>query len=176
MDGGEEVSGELIEARGDTSEVLELAEEALDEVALPIDLGIDGSLDLSVPLGGNAGHTACCRDQINDGAGIVSPVSDENLGRWQTGDQVGDGCLVGSLSGREHDADGQAILIDQGIDLGAQSSTRTADGVIRAPFLPPAACWWARMMELSIRCIDCGEAAARASNTRSHTPAFDQRL
>jgi hypothetical protein len=30
-DGGAEVSGEFVEARGDTAEVLELAEEALDE-------------------------------------------------------------------------------------------------------------------------------------------------
>jgi hypothetical protein len=27
------------------------------------------------------------------------------------------------------------------MDLGAQSSTRATDGVIVAPFLPPAACW-----------------------------------
>jgi hypothetical protein len=27
------------------------------------------------------------------------------------------------------------------MDFAGQSSTRTADGVIRAPFLPPAACW-----------------------------------
>jgi hypothetical protein len=27
------------------------------------------------------------------------------------------------------------------MDLGAQPSARTTDGVIRAPFLPPAACW-----------------------------------
>lgn len=176
MDGSEEVSCEFVEACSDASEVFELAEETLDEIALSVDLGVDGSLDLSVPLSGDAGDPACSRDQIDDGAGIVSPVCHKNL-RWrQSGDQVGNGGLVGGLSGRKHNADGQAILIDQSIDLGAQSSTRTADGVIRAPFLPPAACWWARMMELSIRCIDCGEAAARASNTRSQTPAFDHRL
>jgi hypothetical protein len=27
------------------------------------------------------------------------------------------------------------------MDLRGQPSTRSADGVIRAPFLPPAACW-----------------------------------
>jgi len=45
------------------------------------------------------------------------------------------------LSGRQQEPDRQAILVDDGVDLGAQSSTRTADGVIFAPFLPPAACW-----------------------------------
>jgi hypothetical protein len=45
------------------------------------------------------------------------------------------------LAGRQDDTDGQANRIYHGVDLGAQSSTRTTDGVIRAPFLPPAACW-----------------------------------
>jgi hypothetical protein len=32
------------------------------------------------------------------------------------------------------------VGIDDGVDLGAQSSTRTANGVILAPFFPPPAC------------------------------------
>jgi hypothetical protein len=42
---------------------------------------------------------------------------------------------------REHNPHRHSGLIDHRVDLGAQSSTRAADGVIRAPFLPPAACW-----------------------------------
>jgi hypothetical protein len=44
------------------------------------------------------------------------------------------------LAGREQQADGQAAGVDHDMDFAAQSSTRTADGVIRAPFFPPAAC------------------------------------
>jgi hypothetical protein len=44
------------------------------------------------------------------------------------------------LAGRQDEPDRQSVGIDDGMDLRAQSSTRTADGVIRAPFLPPAAC------------------------------------
>ena len=36
--------------------------------------------------------------------------------------------------------DRKAVAIDNGMDFCAQSATRTADGVIRAPFFPPAAC------------------------------------
>ena len=54
--------------------------------------------------------------------------------------QVGHRRLVGRLARREHHAHRQSASADHGIDLGAQSATRTADGVIRAPFLPPAAC------------------------------------
>jgi hypothetical protein len=45
------------------------------------------------------------------------------------------------LTLRKHNPYRHSLLIDHRVDLGAQSSTRTADGVIRAPFLPPAACW-----------------------------------
>jgi hypothetical protein len=48
--------------------------------------------------------------------------------------------LVGGLAGRQNQTHGQAVAIDDGMDFCAQSSTRTANGVIRAPFFPPAAC------------------------------------
>jgi hypothetical protein len=41
---------------------------------------------------------------------------------------------------RQNKVHRQAALINGGMYLGCQSSTRTANGVIRAPFLPPAAC------------------------------------
>jgi hypothetical protein len=40
----------------------------------------------------------------------------------------------------EYQLDRQSVLIDHRMDFGAQSSTRTANGVIRTPFFPPAAC------------------------------------
>jgi hypothetical protein len=44
------------------------------------------------------------------------------------------------LTGREDQANGQSALVDDRIDLGAQSTTRATDGVIRTPFFAPAAC------------------------------------
>ena len=122
------------------------------------------------------GHPALGSDEIKDGLGIVASIGDERLGRRQSFDERRDRGLVGGLAGGEHDPQRQAVLIDHDVDLGAQSSTRTADGVIFAPLLPPAACWWARTMELSIRCSDWGEAADNASKIRSQTPALAQRL
>ena len=71
---------------------------------------------------------------------VVATVGDHVAGRLQALDQLGHGGLVGGLAGRQHQRTGSPRLIDHGVDLGAQSSTRTADGVIRTPFLPPAAC------------------------------------
>jgi len=174
--GRQEVSGELVEAGGDASEVLELVEEALDEVALPVEIGIDRSLDLDVALCGDMGLPTSGADQVDQRSRVVPAICDEGFGRRQGLDQARCHGLVGSLAGREQQSDRQSLFVDNGVDLGAQSSTRTANGVIRTPFLPPAACWWARTIELSMNCSDCGERAARASKMCSHTPALAQRL
>ena len=116
------------------------------------------------------------RDEIDQILPIVATVTDKGAGGRQAVEQRGRGGLVRRLSGAQQKPDRQAALIHDGMDLGAQSATRTANGVIRAPFLPPAACWWARMMELSINCRDCGDCAASVSNICSQTPAFAQRL
>jgi hypothetical protein len=48
--------------------------------------------------------------------------------------------LIVRLPRGQNDADRQSIVAHDGVDLGAQSPTRETDGVILAPFLPPAAC------------------------------------
>lgn len=44
-EGAKEIARELVEAGGDASEVLELAEEALDQIALSVDAAVDRSVD-----------------------------------------------------------------------------------------------------------------------------------
>lgn len=75
------------------------------------------------------------------GVAVVAAIGDGGLGGRQAVKQRGHGGLVGCLSRGDEQPHRQALLVDHGMDLGAQSATRTADGVIRTPFLPPAACW-----------------------------------
>lgn len=156
--------------------MLEFAEVTFDDIAFLIEHRIDCALDFAIPLCGNVSVSTTLADQIHNGLSIVTAVSHKGLGRFETVDQCLDSCLVRCLAGRKGNPQRQSILIDQSIDLGAQSSTRPADGVIRTPFFPPAACWWARMIELSIRCIALGEADDKVLNTRTQTPALAQRL
>ena len=150
-DGGEEVSCELVIAGGDAPEVLEFVEEALDEVALAVELGIDRAANPYVALGWDMGPSAAGLDDLDDGTGGVSAVGDHVARQTEAIEQLRGGGLVGRLAGGEHEADREAACVDDDMDLGAQSSTRTADGVIRAPLFPPAACWCARTIEGSIR-------------------------
>jgi len=120
--------------------VFELAEEALEQIAVAVEVWIDRSLDLAVALGGDMSLATALADQIDQ------MLREHHGSRTQTFEQSGRGSLVGCLPRREGETDRQSALIDDDMDLAGQSSPRTADGVIRAPFLPPAACWWARTM------------------------------
>ena len=90
-------------------------------------------------------------EQFEDGFGVVAAIGDGVAGRPEAVDERRHGGLVGGLAWAQNQLDGQSAGVDDGVDLRAQSSTRTTDGVIRGPFFPPAACWCARTMEESIR-------------------------
>ncbi len=139
-DCGEEVSCELVISGGDSPDVLEFVEEALDEVALAVERGIDRALGLAIPLCRDVGPGAVVGDEFDDGFGVIAPVGDGVARGREAVDQRRHGGLVGRLAGGQQEAQRQTAGVDDDVDLAAQSSTRTANGVIRAPFIPLAAC------------------------------------
>ena len=149
--GCEEVSRELVVTGCDSSEMFDFVEEALDEIAQPVEVGIDRPLMFAVALGGNVRLRSMLGDHMKDCCGVVPFVGDDISRQRHAIDQRRERRLVGGLAGGEQEPDRQAVSIDDGVDLCAQSSTRTTDGVIRAPLFPPAACWWARTIEESMR-------------------------
>lgn len=165
----------FLEAGCDAAELLELAEEPLDLVALPVEVWRNAALLTHAALGRDVGLAAARGDPFDQRQAVVAAICNHGAGR-QCVQQDRGYCLVRGLSRRDVETDRQAILINDGMDLGAQSATRTANGVILAPFFPPAACWWARTMELSINCSDCGDRCASSSNTFNQIPRLAQRL
>ena len=139
-DGGEEVPREFVISRGDAPEVFDFVEEALNEIALPVDVEIDRPDDLHVALAGDMSGRSARGEQLDDGSSAVTAVGDGIASRSQAVDQAGQGRLVRCLSGRQQKPDCQPSMIHHRMDLGGQPSTRTANGVIRTPFFPPAAC------------------------------------
>lgn len=175
-DGGEIGDGEFLEAGGDAAEVFELVEVSLDQVALAIDCPVDGTLNLPIALGRNMCCSTARFDPLDQCDCVIPTVRHHMRGVPQAVDECGGGGLVAGLSGADRQSDRQTCLIHDRVDLGAQSATRTTDGVIRAPFFPPAACWWARMIELSMNAMDSGDLAAKALKTFTQTPALAHRL
>lgn len=118
-DGGEECDSELLEAGGDASEVFELVEVSLDEVALAVDCTIHGALYFPVPLCRDMGLGAAGIDPLDQRHRIIATVS-HDLGRaGETVDQGRRGGLVAGLSGADRQADRQARLVHNRMDLGA---------------------------------------------------------
>ena len=135
----------------DASEVLELVEEAFDVVALAVQVMGCGAPLPAIPLGRDVGARAMVGNELEDGAGVIAAVGDGVPGRLKAVKEGRHGSLVGGLARGDHEAARQAKAVDDDVDFGAQPASRASDGVIRTPFFPPAACWWARTTEESRR-------------------------
>mgnify|MGYP000992864359 CR=1 FL=1 len=136
---GQEVSGELVVSGCDPPEMLQFVEEPFDEVAQSVKRAVDGALDASVAGRGDVTTATVASDQVEDGHGVVASVGDY-VAEPSSLQEGGYGGLIGRLSLRQNDPHRQPATVDQSVDLRGQSTTRTTDGVIRAPFFPPAAC------------------------------------
>ena len=67
--------------------MFEFAEVSFDQIALAIDVAVDGSLDFAVALCGDVSDSAHCLDLLDEGAGIVAAVSDHVADAFQAGDK-----------------------------------------------------------------------------------------
>lgn len=176
MDCSEEVGCGFKVSGCDASEVFEAVEEALDHVALSVEFGIDGADDADIALTGDVGRRTGCLYGFGHVAPEVAAVGNHIAAQPERPDQFGRRSLVGGLPRSEYEADGQPASVNNGMDLGGQSPTGATDGVIRAPLLPPAACWWARTIEESRRCRLSGETSLSRSKMRSQMPCLAHRL
>jgi len=104
-DSGKEVSCELVVSGGDGSEVFDPVEEALDEVALSINLGVDRTLDLAVALGRDVRSRAVLDDEIEDGAGVIAAIGDGVVCWSKAVEERLNGSLVGGLTRDDLEAD-----------------------------------------------------------------------
>lgn len=103
--------------------MFEFVEEALDTIALLVELGVVGALKLAVALGRDDDLGAAFGDPIDKVVGVISLVSDSSIG-VDTVDQVmGQGDVV-ALLGRGDQANWKAKGLGGGMDLGAQAAAR----------------------------------------------------
>ena len=140
MDSGEEVSGSLLVAGGDGSEMFESIEEALDEIAFGVEGEVAFAERFAVGLGRDHRHDAAHGQSFDEAVGVVTFVGDEGV-RLDFGEErFGLGDVVDLTAGQ---ADRQRIAerVDNGVDLGRQSAARSPDRFLAAIFLSaPALC------------------------------------
>jgi hypothetical protein len=139
MDAGEKVSGELVVARCDGAKVLEFVEEALDEVALAIESEVARQRDRAAGMGGNDRRDLPVGEGLDEGIGVVGLVTDQSrwIGILEQGLCTSE---VADLARRKHQLDGIAQGIDERVNFGAQSATRSADRLLAVFLRAPALC------------------------------------
>src|SRR6478609_6540540 len=163
----------LVGAHGNTLELLELAEEVLDQMAPFVHFGVD------LERGGAARmlrdhHLGAAPVEIGDDVVAVEGcVGDEGV-ELKTLDQRRDPECVEALSGQQHKADEIAQGIGEGQDLGRHAALGAADGLARSPPFAPCPWRWTLTMVASTMAYSMSGSSETASNRRSKTPALAQ--
>ena len=60
--------------------MFEFAEVALDEIALAVELSINGTLNLSVALGWDVGFAATVSNEVDDGLCVIAAIGNQGAG------------------------------------------------------------------------------------------------
>ena len=115
-DGGKESVGELIVAGGESAVLLELVEEALDEIALTVEGEIGFARLATIGFRGDDGCDATLLERLDQRVGVITLIGEKGFGldlveqRHRLRD-------IGRLARRERQRHGVAERIDNGVDL-----------------------------------------------------------
>jgi hypothetical protein len=140
LDHGEEVGGELVVAGSDAAEVLQLREEALDQVALAVEALAEAGFPAPVALGRDVGRGALVLDQLADAIGVVGLIRQHDGSRDEMVEQrVGD-LPVMRLPCRQAEPDREPLRVDDDVDLGREPAPGATETVICTPLFAVAAC------------------------------------
>ena len=150
MDHRKEVFGEFVVTGGDATEVLELAEEALDQVALAIEDLAEAGLPFAIGFGRNVRHRALRLDQVADAVGVIGFVGQDNGAGIEAIQQPIRRRSVMRLTCCQAEPDRQPLRIDKRVDPGRETTSGATEAEIQIPLFAVAACWCARTEVLSI--------------------------
>src|SRR4051812_20430621 len=153
---------------------VQLGEGVLDEVAPAVHVAVEVEGGSPVSLGrDHRGGTAIVKVR-------PEPVRIERFVAEQSPegdalDQRPHADTVVVLAGQQDEARQVTKGIDKGDDLGRQTATRAAHGLVPGPPFAPLAFWWAVTMVPSTRAYSKSGSSDRHSKTRAKTPPFTQR-
>jgi hypothetical protein len=98
--------------------VFDLAEEPLDQIALTIDAPVYRTVYQALAGRGDMSFGSAGSDQVEQRIGVISAIGDD-VTAFEAGEQEWCRAQVVVLSGGQHQAHWQAVLIDQSVYLGA---------------------------------------------------------
>ncbi len=123
--------------------MLELVEEALDQIALPVGLRTEPRPDDPVLERADVGTRPLLVEFLTDGIAVVAAVGEQHCSLADTIEHVLGRLAIVGLTGREFQLDWQAVAVHECVDLGRIPAAGTAHAIAEPPLLSPlAACWW----------------------------------
>ncbi len=130
---------ETVISSGDSAEVLEAAEHALDGIALAVEDGREAVLPAPVGFGWDVRRGPFAFDLSTDGIAVIGFVAMQDIGfRHQLQEGVGRRA-IGHLAAGQEEGDRAASAVGQGVDLGGAPASGAAYGLAEFPPLPPEA-------------------------------------
>ena len=120
---------ETVVSCGNSSEVLEAPEHALDGVAVAVEIGREAIPPATVDLGWDVGCGALALDLATDGIAVIALVAMQDFG----------GGAVGDLATGQQERDRAAEAIGRRMDFRRPSAAGTADRLRELPPLAPEA-------------------------------------
>jgi len=141
---------EAVVSGGDSAEVLETAEHALDGVAPPVEDGRKAVLPPPIGFGRNVRRGALGLDFSTEGIAVIAFVAMKDVGfRHEVQQGVGRRA-IGHLAAGQEKGDRAALTVGQGVDLGGAPAPGAAYGLTEFPPFPPEAQRWALTADESI--------------------------
>src|SRR5246500_5601546 len=169
---GEALIG-LVGAHGDAFELLEPAEEVLDEMPPFVHLLIDGERLCAARMLGDD-DLGAARVEIGDnGVAVERLVGDQRV-EGQSLDERRHAHGVEALSRQKHEAHEIAERIGEGQDFGGHAALRTADRLTLSPPFAPCPWRWTLTMVASTMAYSMSGSSETASNSRFQISAFTQ--
>ena len=139
MNSGKEISGKFVVACGDSAEVFELVEEALDEIAFAVERVVACPLHFAVGLWRDYRGDFVLGESLDQRIGVVGLIGEQGAWIGAVDQRLRAGQIV-RLPRRKHQFDRIAQGIDQGMDFGGQSAAGSADRLLAVFFRAPALC------------------------------------
>src|SRR3984893_2178669 len=163
----------FVGAHGDTLELLEFAEEVLDQMTPFVDLGVD------LQWGGAAGmlrnhNLGAALVEIGDDVVAVEGLVGDQGAELDALDQRRDPHRVMALSRQQHESDEIAERVGEGQDLGRHAALGLADGLAPSPPVAPCPWRWTLTMVASTIAYSMSGWSEAASKSRLKTSAFTQ--
>jgi hypothetical protein len=106
---------------------------------------------------------------------IVGGIGSAQMCGWQPGKKGQDDAKISALSGCYLKGERPAPAIDNSVDFGRATATRTPDCLFLRPPFPPAAERWAFAVVLSTMWTSSGIVVTKALNSFRQRPRADHR-